>query len=71
MVIERITVWRCGACQSAGNLTLKFIAHLGSIKEVKVAQFVKAAGVDMIFAHRLLKNDVDSDEYVLITEPCC
>jgi hypothetical protein len=25
----------------------------------------------MIVAHRLLKNDVGADEYVLITEPCC
>ena len=71
MVIERDTVCQCKACQSASNLTLKFIAHFGYIKEIKVAQFVKATGVDMIIAHRLLKNDVDSDEYVLITEPCC
>ena len=71
MVIERDTVCQCRACQSAGNLTLKFIAHFGLIKEVKIARFVKATGVDMIIAHRLLKNDVDSDEYVLITEPCC
>ena len=71
MVIERDTVCQCRACQSASNLTLKFIAHFGYIKEIKVAQFVKATGVDMIIAHRLLKNDVDSEEYVLITEPCC
>jgi hypothetical protein len=71
MVIERDTVCQCGACQSAANLTLKFVAHFGHIKEIKVAQFVKATGVDMIIAHRLLKNDVDSDEYILMTEPCC
>jgi uncharacterized protein YndB with AHSA1/START domain len=70
MVIKRDTVCQCGACQSVGNLTLKFILHFGYIKEIKVAQFVKATGVDMIIAHRLLKNDVDSDEYVLITAPC-
>ncbi len=71
MVIERDTVCQCGACQTATNLTLKFIAHFGYIKEIQVAQFVKATGVDMIVAHRLLKNDVDSDEYILMTEPCC
>ncbi len=71
MVIERDTVCQCGACQTASNLTLKFIAHFGYIKEIKVAQFVKATGVDMIVAHRLLKNDVNSDEYILMTEPCC
>jgi hypothetical protein len=71
MVIERDTVCQCGACQTASNLTLKFIVHFGYLKEIKVAQFVKATGVDMIVAHRLLKNDVDSDEYILMTEPCC
>jgi hypothetical protein len=71
MVIERDTVCQCGACQSASNLTLKFVAHYGYIKEIKVARFVKATGVDMIIAHRLLKNDVDSSEYLLITEPYC
>ena len=71
MVIERDTVCQCGACQTASNLTLKFIVHFGYIKEIKVAQFVKATGIDMIVAHRLLKNDVDESEYILITEPCC
>jgi hypothetical protein len=71
MVIERDTVCQCGACQTASNLTLKFIVHFGYIKEIKVAQFVKATGIDMIVAHRLLKNDVGAQEYVLITEPCC
>ena len=70
-IIERDTVCRCGACQSATNLTLKFIVHFGYIKEIKVAQFIKATGVDMILAHRLLKNNIQSHEYVLITEPCC
>ena len=71
MVIERDRVCQCGACQTAINLTLKFIVHFGYIKEIKVAQFVKATGIDMIVAHRLLKNDVGSDEYILMTEPCC
>src|SRR6476646_4582498 len=70
-VIERDTVCQCGACQTASNLTLKFIAHFGYIKEIKVAQFVKATGIDMIVAHRLLKNDVDAHEYILITGACC
>jgi hypothetical protein len=52
MVIERDTVCQCGACQSATNLTLKFVAHFGAIKEVKVAHFVKATGVDMIIRIR-------------------
>lgn len=70
MVIERDTVCQCGACQTASHLTLKFIAHHGDIKEIKVAQFVKATGVDMIVAHRLLKNEIDSNEYILVTQSC-
>jgi hypothetical protein len=50
---------------------LKFIAHFGEIKEIKVAQFVKATGIDMIVAHRLLKNSIDSGEYILISQTCC
>jgi hypothetical protein len=69
-VIEQDTVCQCGACQSATNLTLKFVAHFGQIKEIRVARFVKATGTDMIVAHRLLKNDVDSDEYMLMTAAC-
>jgi Protein of unknown function (DUF2652) len=61
----------CGACQTVSNLTLKFIAHFGYIKEIKLAQFVKATGTDIIVAHRLLKNDVGSDQYILMTDPCC
>jgi hypothetical protein len=70
MVIERDTACQCGACQSTTNLTLKFIVHFGEIKEIKVGNFVKATGVDMIIAHRLMKNSIDSDEYILLTKPC-
>lgn len=37
------------------------------ISENKVANFNKASGIDMVIAHRLLKNRIDKDEYVLIT----
>lgn len=69
MVIERDTVCQCGACQTASGLTLKFIVHLGDIKEIKVAHFIKATGIDMIVAHRLLKNDISSNEYIFRLEP--
>ncbi len=67
-IIERDTVCHCGTCQNASNLGLKFVAHFGTIKEITVAQFKKASGIDMIIAHRLLKNEVPADEYVLISE---
>ncbi len=34
-IIERDSICRCGACSSASNLTLKFIAHFGNIQEIQ------------------------------------
>src|SRR5262245_39197256 len=69
-IIERDTICQCGACQTATKLTLKFIIHFGEVKEIRVAQFTKATGIDMIIAHRLLKNSITSHEYILISGPC-
>ncbi|RPI65811.1 MAG: DUF2652 domain-containing protein [Ignavibacteriales bacterium] len=68
--IERDVVCRCGACQSASHLSLKFIIHYGTIKEFRIADIVKASGIDMIIAHRLLKNNINSNEYILISSSC-
>ena len=69
-LIERDSVCPCGACTTASNLSLKFIAHHGVVQEIKVRQFTKCSGVDMIVAHRLLKNRVASNEYILATPSC-
>src|SRR3954452_10136091 len=69
-IIERDSVCQCGACKTASNLSLKFVAHHGIVQEIKVRQFTKCSGVDMIVAHRLLKNRVASDEYILATPSC-
>ncbi|MBX2872940.1 MAG: DUF2652 domain-containing protein, partial [Saprospiraceae bacterium] len=66
-VIARDTVCKCGACQMTHNLNLKFIVHAGELFEYKINRFVKASGIDMIIAHRLLKNQVPGDEYILIS----
>lgn len=66
--IERSNVCQCGACRTASKLSLKFIAHLGDIKEVSVKQFNKLIGSDLILAHRILKNSIESKEYLLITD---
>lgn len=58
----------CGACQAVVNLTLKFIVHYGPLAEIKVGRFTTQSGTEMIVAHRLLKNNIESHEYVLITE---
>ncbi len=67
-VVQRDSVCRCGACNHAADLTLKFIVHYGMFEEVKIAQFTKLSGPDMIIAHRLMKNSVPSKEYMLVTD---
>lgn len=69
-LIERDSVCQCGACKTASNLSLKFVAHHGVVQEIKVRQFTKCSGVDMIVAHRLLKNRIASHEYILATPSC-
>lgn len=66
-IIERDSICPCGACQGATGLGLKFVAHHGTIREITVANFTKASGLDMIIVHRLLKNDVPAREYVITT----
>lgn len=65
--IGSTSVCQCGACQGATGLTLKFVVHYGTISEIKVARFVKASGLDMVIAHRLLKNRIDGHEYLLLS----
>lgn len=67
-LLERDTICQCGACQTASNLSIKFIVHAGNLHEVSIAHFTKGAGVDMIIAHRLLKNQVPGDEYILFSD---
>ncbi len=61
-------ICRCGACTSAASLTLKLIAHVGPIQFISVKDYVKPFGPDVILVHRLLKNNVDLNEYLLVTE---
>ncbi len=66
--MQQHMVCPCGACQAITNLTLKFVVHHGPVAEITVGRFVKQSGPEMIIAHRLLKNSIDSNEYLLITE---
>jgi hypothetical protein len=50
------------------DLGLKLIAHYGSLSEYQVGRFTKLYGTSVIEAHRLLKNSIDSDEYVIMTD---
>jgi hypothetical protein len=67
-IIERDTVCQCGACRTASKLTLKFFIHYGEIGISKIREHTKLMGKNVILAHRLMKNNVDSDEYLLMTD---
>jgi uncharacterized protein DUF2652 len=65
---EQYRLCQCGACKSAHSLTLKIIAHYGHAQNYKVKEHSKLIGADVITVHRLLKNNVQHNEYVLITD---
>lgn len=66
---EHNRICECGACTSAVDLRLKFIAHSG---DISLANFgtgnAKPFGDAVIVTHRLLKNKVPLDQYVLFTD---
>ena len=64
---ERDRICPCGACRTAHRLSLKIVAHNGAIETLKVQDFEKPFGSDVILAHRLLKNTVEDTEYLLVT----
>lgn len=58
----------CEACNNVGRLKLKAILHAGEAAFTKIRDIQKIAGEDVIIAHRMLKNSIPSDEYILATE---
>lgn len=58
----------CSACQSVRQLTLKVVAHAGPLGFTTVREQRKPFGETVIVLHRLLKNNIDSHEYVLLTD---
>ena len=66
---EQQRICQCGACRAANNLTLKFIIHSGMVSSYHIMDRFKLIGKDIIILHRLLKNKIPSDEYLLLTEP--
>jgi hypothetical protein len=65
---ETERICRCGACRTASSLTLKFIIHKGIVEKIKVKEHEKLHGPDVILAHRLLKNSIEDNEYILFTD---
>jgi hypothetical protein len=59
----------CNACRNVSTLDLKIVAHHGRFLRQVVGGRCQVAGVDVILAHRLLKNRLEPrGAYLLITE---
>ena len=64
---DKFRICDCGACSNAHNLTLKFFTHYGDVSEHVIRNHRNLFGEDVILIHRLMKNEIDSDEYSLFT----
>ena len=58
----------CRACSNVGMLGLKMVVHHGRFVRQSVDGRSRVAGPDVILAHRLLKNEVKGQAYILVTE---
>lgn len=72
---ERMTVSFQAKCEELQqkfgmplDLSLKVIAHYGTMLEFSIDPFKKLYGEVVIEAHRLLKNSIDGDSYLLLTD---
>ena len=59
----------CEACVSVKDLRLKIVLHAGEVAVERIQSFEKLFGIDVIVAHRLLKNSIPAKEYILMTTP--
>ena len=65
--LDGINICICDACSVVRDLKLKGFLHAGNAAIKKVGKFEEIAGEDVILVHKLMKNDVPSSEYLLVT----
>ncbi len=61
-------ICQCGACRTAIDLTLKFVVHAGEVSSYRINHHFKLMGKEVILLHRLLKNKINLNKYLLFTE---
>ncbi len=59
----------CEACAGINRLDLKVIGHYGRVLRYRLERFDELAGIDLVIAHRLLKNSLEAPRYLMLTEP--
>ena len=66
--LENYRICPCNACKTAPQLELKIVAHAKELQFIEVLGKKKPFGPAVIEAHRLLKNNIPSSNYSLITK---
>ncbi len=67
-MLEKNRICPCNACANAPKLKLKLVAHCGELQYLEVQGNRKPFGQEVIEAHRLLKNSIDSENYALVSK---
>lgn len=58
----------CEVCRRIDDLQLKVVVHRGPLLHYRVKDFEDLSGMPIIAARRLMKNSLDRDQYILVTE---
>ena len=58
----------CESCKLIDDLDLKVFVHRGNAARFRFRGSVDHFGADVIILHRLMKNSVDGDRYIMVTE---
>ena len=66
LIIHKIC--NCNACTNIELLKLKVVVHSGLAAFYRVNEHQELTGTGPIIVHRLLKNSIEADEYILFTE---
>lgn len=67
-LVERDLESELSTALRAHDLTIKIIVHFGAVSVAQIRQFTKLMGRDVIVVHRLLKNNVTGNEYILLSD---
>lgn len=58
----------CQSCRHIGAFELKIFVHRGNAARFSFRGAIDHFGTDVIVLHRIMKNSVDADRYVMVTE---
>ena len=61
-------ICKCTACANIEQLKLKAVVHSGPAAFYRVHEHQEMTGTGPIIVHRLLKNSIEADEYILLTK---